>query len=163
MKKSAGIIAYVVVEGVPHFLLGLPGGPFYCNYDKEGNVVSYKDETHKWSILKGGIDKGETKKEAALREFREESGFSLDDRKKELISLDYIKYKSGKRVYAYGIKAFFDVTKMKSNNCQMEYKGQVREFPEICKYKYMTLEEARRYCNKSQFELIERLNESIKS
>jgi len=163
MKKSAGIIACTIVEGVPYFLLGLPGGPYYCKFDDNLNVVAYKKDDHKWSILKGGIDEGETKKEAALREFREESGFSLDDRKKELISLDYIRYKSGKRVYAYGIEAFFDVTKMKSNNCQMEYKGQVREFPEICKYKYMTLEEARKYCNKSQFELIERLNESIKS
>ena len=162
MKKSAGIIPYVVIEGIPHFLLGYPGGPYYCSYDKDLNLLGFKNEENRWSILKGGIDKGETKKEAALREFREESGFSLDDRKKELINLEYIKYKSGKRIYAYGIKAFFDVTKMHSNNCTMKFHGEEREFPEIEKYKYMPLEGCRKYCNKSQFELIERLAELIK-
>lgn len=162
MKKSAGIIPYVVIEGVPHFLLGYPGGPYYCSYDDNCKLTGFKNEENRWSILKGGIYKGETKKQAALREFREESGFSLDDRKKELISLDYVKYKNGKRVYAYGIRAFFDTTKMKSNNCMMKFKGEEKEFPEIEKYKYMTLEDCRKYCNKSQFQLIEKLNEIIK-
>lgn len=161
MKKSAGIIPYAIIDGKAHFLLGLPGGPYYCTYDGEGNLTGYKKEYNQWSILKGGIDNGETKKQAALREFKEESGFSLDARKSELISLDYIKYKSGKRVYAYGIMAFLDTTKMYSNLCEMEYKGKKRKFPEISKYKYMNLEECRRYCNKSQFQLIERLNDYI--
>ena len=161
MKRSAGIIAYTKVEGVPYFLLGYPGGPYYCNYDDNCKMVKFKEDKNRWSILKGGIDKNETKKEAALREFREESGFCVNDRRKELISLGFIRYKNGKRIYAYGIEAFFDVSKMKSNMCKMDFKGEQKEFPEIEGYKYMTLEDCRIYCNKSQFELIERLNEAI--
>lgn len=161
MKRSAGVVPYAIVENIPHFLLGLPGGPHYCNFDKDGHFISYKDQINKWSILKGGIEKGETKKQAAMREFHEESGFSLKGRKKELISLGFVKYKNGKKVYAYGIKAFFNVKKMYSNTSVVDYKGTKRKYPEICKHKYMTLEEARKYCNKSQFELIEKLNELI--
>lgn len=161
MKKSAGIIPYIKVDGEFHFLLGLPGGPFYCNYNDKGEVVGYKEDKHKWSILKGGVDKSETKKEAALREFREESSFSLDDRKDDLIPLGFITYKNGKRIYAWGIEAFLDASKMYSNECEGDYKGKHYVFPEIVKYKYMTLEKCKYYCNKSQFELIERLHDSI--
>lgn len=161
MKRSAGIICYYRIDEEFKFLLGFPGGPFYCNYDKKGNLISYKNEYNQWSILKGGIDGRETKKEAALREFKEESGIDLSNRKKELISLGFIRYKSGKRVYAYGINAFLETNKMSSNKCKMEISGSIKEFPEIEKYKYMTIEECKSYCNKSQFELIERLNNLI--
>ena len=162
MKKSAGIIPYVKVDGVLHFLLGYPGGPYYCNYNEDGEIIGYKKDKHRWSILKGGVDKDETKKEAAMREFKEESGFSIDDRKKELIELGYIRYKNGKRIYAWGIEAFFDVAKMHSNECEGELYGKKFVFPEIVRYKYMTLEECRKYCNKSQFELVDKLNELIR-
>jgi len=161
MKKSAGIVCYTKVDGVNHFLLGLPGGPFYCNYDAKFNIVSYKDERHKWTILKGGLEEGESEQVAAIREFEEESGMPIADRKEDLIDLGYISYKNGKRIYAWGVEAFFGVSAMFSNCCDTKYKGGIINHPEICKYKYMTIDEARKYCNKSQFELIEKLDALI--
>ena len=161
MKKSAGIICYTKVDGINYFLLGLPGGPYYCNFDAEGKVASYKNEVHKWTILKGGLEEGESEKEAAIREFEEESGLTIKERKEDLIELGYISYKNGKRIYAWGVDAFFNTSDMASNFCDVEYKGNKSSFPEICKYKYMTLDESRKYCNKSQFELVEKLNSLI--
>ena len=36
---SAGILCFRMKEGVPNYLLCMPGGPFYFKTDKDGNEL----------------------------------------------------------------------------------------------------------------------------
>src|SRR5262245_22490179 len=66
MKRSAGILAYRRKNGVELFLVH-PGGPFWRNKDVGA-----------WSIPKGEIEPEEEPLAAARREFREETGHTID-------------------------------------------------------------------------------------
>jgi 8-oxo-dGTP pyrophosphatase MutT (NUDIX family) len=53
--------------------------------DRKGRVLAIharKHPKHRWGLPKGRIDKGETPKKAAIREFREETGICLKPFKK---------------------------------------------------------------------------------
>ena len=66
-RESAGLLLFrrVVARSVRlEVLLAHPGGPYWAERDAGA-----------WTIPKGGVDRGETPLEAAIREFREETGF----------------------------------------------------------------------------------------
>ena len=90
---SAGLLMYRKTPSGPEFFLVHPGGPFFAKKDDGA-----------WSIPKGLVDENEDLKDAALREFMEETGLSPTG---TLSSLGYIKLKSGKLVHAWmaGAKA----------------------------------------------------------
>lgn len=83
MKKSAGVIIVLKNEKI---LLCHPSNAKWFN---------------SYSFPKGGIDKGETIKQAALRELFEETSVCLDENKisKEPLVLDYMNYKKKNVVY----------------------------------------------------------------
>lgn len=123
MKKSVGIIPFKINDnGELVFFVGHPGG----------NSRNY------WTYLKGGVEDDENEIETALREFREESGVSLDMYKDNLIYLGQTIQNPKKEVAAYGMNLtdYFDIDpdKCVSNLCE---KG----WPEIDKYRWMKWED----------------------
>lgn len=129
MKRSAGILPYKIEEGVLKIYLEHPGGPFWMNIDK-------------WSICKGEYT-SEKAIDAALREFKEETGFELD--KEELFYLGSKKQSSNKLVTVFTILVDLDVTKMKSNTFKREWpkgSGVMKEFPEMDEARWFSIEEA---------------------
>ena len=83
MKKSAGVVIVLNNEKI-----------LICHPSNAKWFGSY-------SFPKGGIDKGETIKQAALRELFEETSVKVDESKisKEPIVLDYMNYKKKDVVY----------------------------------------------------------------
>lgn len=88
MKKSVGIIPYKMVDDKYYFFVGHPGG--------------WKKEY--WAYLKGGIEEGENEAEAALREFKEESGVDLSGERDKLEYLGIVQQNKSKKVAAFAIK-----------------------------------------------------------
>ena len=66
-QQSSGVLLFRRRAGGLEVLLIHPGGPFWSRKDLGA-----------WSIPKGGHEPGETPIDAAQREFREETGFSVD-------------------------------------------------------------------------------------
>ena len=103
-----------------------PGGPFWA----------LKDEGA-WSIPKGEFEPGEDPLTAARREFTEETGFSATG---DFRPLGTLRQPSGKIVHAWAVEFDCDPALVKSNT--FTFKG--REFPEIDRAGWFTLDEARR-------------------
>lgn len=132
--------------------LAHPGGPFYLNKDKGV-----------WTIPKGLPEEGESLEEAAVREFEEETGLTVQG---DLVPLGETKQKGGKLVYAWAVAG--DVPPgyiSKSNFFEMEWpprSGKLKLFPEMDKAAFFTAEEARTKINPAQVVFIERLEELLK-
>jgi 8-oxo-dGTP pyrophosphatase MutT (NUDIX family) len=84
MKKIAGI---VLTDGTGKVLA----------------IHASKHPKHRWGVPKGKIDKGESPKQAAIREFREETGICLKKYKKKLKKLKKKKFKN-KVFHIYKLK-----------------------------------------------------------
>lgn len=144
-KISAGIIAYRRGSQL-EFLLGHPGGPYWSQ--KDAGV---------WSIPKGELSEGEDHRTAAIREFSEETGVTV---KGQLIPLSPIVQKSKKIVHAWGVELTLDPTTLKCNLFSIEWppkSGKFQEFPEMDKFTYFTLAEAKLKINPAQIPLLEEL------
>src|SRR5215212_7705863 len=128
-KQSAGIILYRKKNGFLELFLTHPGGPFWKNKDKGV-----------WSIPKGEFT-DEKPLEAAKREFKEETGFTVSGPFEELTP---IKQKGGKWVYAWAVEADVDAGKIKSNTFPVTYaSGHTQEYPEVDRAQWFTIEEAK--------------------
>lgn len=144
--KSAGILVYRFKDGELQVMLVHPGGPFWKRKDKGA-----------WSIPKGICEKNEASIEAAKREFKEETGFDVDG---EFVDLGEIKQPSGKVVHIWAIKGDVDTTKIKSNTFKMEWpkgSGKIREYPEIDKGGWFSVNVAREKIVKGQKGFLDRL------
>jgi predicted NUDIX family NTP pyrophosphohydrolase len=151
IKKSAGIVVYRFKENVQIFLVH-PGGPYFKN--KDAGV---------WSIPKGEYEEAEDPLLAAKREFREETGFELQG---DFIELQPVKQKGGKTVYAWAIEFDLDERAITSNTFAIEWppkSGKIKDFPEIDKAGWFTVEEAKENINPAQFKLIEELLEKLET
>ncbi len=138
--------AAVVVE----VLLAHPGGPYWA-------------ERHEgaWSIPKGGMDKGETPLEAALREFREETGFEPAG---PFLPLGTVTQRSGKIVHAWAFEGDCDPAAASSNVTSTEWppkSGRLIEIPEIDRVAFFTIADARRVINVGQARLLDRLRDLV--
>lgn len=135
-RSSAGLLLYRYPLEV--FLVH-PGGPFWATKD-EGS----------WSIPKGEFEPGEDPLAAAKREFTEETGFTATG---NFILLTPLKQKSGKIVHAWAVQFDCDAALVKSNT--FVFKG--REFPEIDRAGWFTLEQAKRKILPGQAGFLEQL------
>jgi len=145
MKKSAGILLYHIKDKKPEFLLVHPGGPFWKNKDQ-----------HAWSIPKGEIEENENIKQAAIREFQEETGQKIPA--ENLIPLNPIKQKGGKIVYAFAVEGELNPENIQSNYFEMEWppkSGKIQKFPEIDKAGWFDYQTAQEKIIPEQFHLIE--------
>ena len=147
-KKSAGIMLYRKREGKGiEVLLVHPGGPFWKNKERGA-----------WSIPKGLIEEGEDPLNAAIREFREETGLAMV--LKDPVPLSPIRQKGGKIVYAWAFEGDVDPNAIKSNTFEMEWppgSGKIKKFPEIDRADWFTLDMAREKIHSYQIPLIDEL------
>lgn len=119
-EVSAGVLAYRLAATGPEFLLVHPGGPFWARRDQAA-----------WSLPKGLVASGEETWAAAAREFEEELGQPIAGAPEPLAPC---LTPGGKLIVSWLIRADLDVTKVRSNQFQMEWprgSGILRDFPEV--------------------------------
>ena len=151
-KKSAGILAFREgVSGLEVFLMH-PGGPFWKNKDLGA-----------WSIPKGEITDNEDEKEAAKREFEEETGVKVDA---DLVPLKPICQKNGKTVMAWAVRQDIDPSKIVSNLFEIEWppkSGKHQQFPEMDRAEWFSVSDAREKIIAGQATLIDELEEILRT
>jgi len=145
-KTSAGILLYRYREGALQVLLVHPGGPFWAAKDLGA-----------WSVPKGLIDPGEDALKAALREFREETGFIA---RNHFIQLTPVRMKSGKVVKVWAVEGDCEPSEIKSNAFSMEWppgSGKQQEFPEVDLAAWFDVDQARKKINQGQVGFLDEL------
>lgn len=148
-KQSAGLLVYRTKNGFLEIFLVHPGGPFWS-----------KKDIGAWTIPKGEFS-GEPPLEAAKRELKEETGFTVSG---PFIELTPIKQKGGKWVHAWAVEADVDPEKLKSNTFTMTFaSGATREFPEVDRADWFTVEEAKEKILEAQARLITELAAKVGS
>jgi predicted NUDIX family NTP pyrophosphohydrolase len=143
-RTSAGLLVYRRKNQTLEVFLVHPGGPFWKNKDEGA-----------WSIPKGEFEPPENPLDAALREFEEETGFSV---KGEFIPLTPVKQPGGKKVYAWAISGDFEASDLKSNTFSLIWppgSGNKKEFPEIDRAEWFDLKIAREKILKGQLPMLE--------
>jgi predicted NUDIX family NTP pyrophosphohydrolase len=145
--RSAGLLPYRKKIEELEVLLVHPGGPFWTKRDDGA-----------WTIAKGGIEPGEDPLAAAIREFQEETGF--DAGAATFLPLGEIRQAGGKIVTAWAFEADLDAQAIQSNLFSMEWpprSGKMKDFPEVDRAEWFTLEQARRKILTSQIVFLDRL------
>lgn len=149
-KQSAGILLYRRLPSILEVFLVHPGGPFWKNKDAGC-----------WTIPKGEFANDEPALDAAVREFREETGFTLEG---PFQPLSPIRQKGGKRVYAWATAGDLDPAKIVSNTFELEWprkSGKNQTFPEVDKGGWFSISDARGVINPAQIPLLEELEETM--
>ena len=145
-RKSAGLLLYRRGSDRLEVLLVHPGGPFWARKDDGA-----------WSIPKGEFADGEDPLDAAIREFQEETGQRPSG---EFIPLTPLKQAGGKLVYAWALRADFDPATLASNTFSMEWppkSGKLRDFPEVDRAEWFTMDVARGKILKGQAAFLDQL------
>lgn len=148
MKRSAGILPYKIEDGHLKVFLEHPGGPFWKGIDK-------------WSICKGEY-LNEPAILAAIREFKEESGYEINS--KDLRFLGSIKQKSGKLVTLFIVNKDLDCLKVKSNTFKREWpigSGNICEFPEMDEARWFEIEIAKEKILSGQKNFLNKLEDYV--
>lgn len=136
VRVSAGLLPYTWTDDALRVFLGHMGGPFYRNPTARG-----------WSIIKGEFDPDdETPREAAIREWGEETGTEVPAGSWR--DLSTVTQSGGKVVYAYGIEVDNpqEVTLVSSTTVRMMWparSGRWITFPEIDEAGWRDDEQAR--------------------
>ena len=149
-KVSAGLLMYRKRNQQLEVLLVHLGGPFWA-----------KKDAGAWFVPKGEVNPGEDELAAAKREFAEETGLAPAE---NLLPLGSVKHKSGKKVSAWAFEGNCDPAALRSNTFQMEWpprSGKTREFPEIDRAAFFTLDAAREKMHPAEFEFVSRLVNAI--
>jgi len=125
-------------------LIAHPGGPLWAK----------KDAGH-WSIVKGEILPDEDPREAAAREFLEETSWIAPDG--DWLDLGSIRLKSGKTVLGWAVEAELEAAALNPGLFSMVWRGRRQEFPEIDRVAWCDPDEAQRLLNPAQAEFVDRL------
>jgi predicted NUDIX family NTP pyrophosphohydrolase len=150
-RRSAGCLLYRADEGVVEVLLVHPGGPFWVKRDLGA-----------WSVPKGEYEQGEDPLDAALREFREETG--QEPPRDGLLELGSVRQRGGKVLTAWAAAGDLDAAAVTGGSFTMEWpprSGNRREFPEVDRAGWFGAEAARRKLLDAQAELVDRLLERL--
>jgi predicted NUDIX family NTP pyrophosphohydrolase len=129
-RLSAGILMYRKNKDHIEVLLVHPGGPYWAKKDMGA-----------WSVPKGEFEEGDPLTHAR-REFEEETGRKISGDFKALTPL---KQKSGKLIHAWMIEGDFDPGELQSNLFKMEWpprSGKFREFPEVDRAEWFSIQAA---------------------
>ncbi|MCL5028109.1 MAG: NUDIX domain-containing protein [Bacteroidetes bacterium] len=150
---SAGLLMYSFKNNELKVFLVHPGGPYYVN----------KDDGY-WGIPKGLSEKNEELLYTAIREFKEETGITPHG---DFIPLSLVKQKNGKTVYAWAFQTENDnQLHLSSNTFEMEWpphSGVKKQFPEIDKGEFFTIDEAKNKILEAQREFITKLERHLKT
>ena len=150
--SSAGILLYRRSRAGVQVLLVHPGGPFFRNRDDGW-----------WTVPKGLPEQGEELLDAARREWIEETGFAPPPG--PFVDLGSVRQKSGKMVHAWAAEGDCDPALVRSNTFRLEWpprSGKMREFAEVDRAAFFTMEEARRKINAAQVALLDRLEQRLR-
>ena len=145
-KQSAGLMMYRRSRGELEVFLIHPGGPIWAKKDNGA-----------WSIPKGRLEDEELALDAAIREFKEETGFEVGA---SFVELGTIRQKSGKLVEAWAFEGDCDPEELKSNLCEIEWpprSGRRVQIPEVDRGGWFSLVEAAEKIRGGQELLLERL------
>ena len=151
-KRSAGILLFRRKGPEPEVLLVHPGGPYWASKDEGA-----------WSIPKGQYEMGESARDAAKREFEEETGMRPDG---EFVSLGAFAQSKAKTVEVWAAEGDFDPAKLESNVFSMEWppkSGRVLEFPEADRAGWFGREAAARKILKGQLPILAALFDRLAS
>jgi predicted NUDIX family NTP pyrophosphohydrolase len=144
-KRSAALLLYKVARDTSvEVLVAHMGGPFWANKDARA-----------WSIPKGEYEDGEDPRAAAFREFEEELGSAVPDG--PVVELGEARQPSGKVITTYAVQGDLDASKIVSNTFQLEWprnSGKMREFPEVDRAEWMTVERASQMLVKGQVPIL---------
>jgi predicted NUDIX family NTP pyrophosphohydrolase len=143
---SAGLLLYRAARAGPEVLLGHMGGPFWAG-----------KETGAWSIFKGLPLPGEDLLAAARRETWEETGLAPVG---PFLPLTSIRQAGGKRVQAWATATDADPAALRSNTFKGEWpprSGRWRSFPEIDRFAWLDLPDARHRIVRAQTALLDEL------
>jgi predicted NUDIX family NTP pyrophosphohydrolase len=150
--RSAGLLLYrISAEGAVEVLIAHPGGPFWARKDDAA-----------WSVPKGEYLADEDALVAAYREFEEEVGLAPPDG--GAVFLGERRQPGGKRVSVWGLEGDLDVTGAVSNTFELEWprsSGQLREFPEVDRVEWVSVDQARRKLLKGQEPFLDALLEAL--
>lgn len=143
---SAGLVPFRFARDL-EILIAHPGGPFWARKD-----------VGSWSIIKGRLEGDEDPREAAAREFVEETGWDLPPG--EWLELGSIVQRSGKQVMGYGVNApDLDPDRLDPGRFTMRWRGRTRSFPEIDRVRWCNRSEAQRLLLAEQVPFFDRLAE----
>jgi len=149
-KISAGLLMFRYRGGTIQVLLVHPGGPLWTDRDIAA-----------WSIPKGLLAPGEEAFAAAQREFEEETGLKPSG---HFIPLNPVKQPGGKIVRAWKFEGDLDPSVIKSNYFSIEWpphSGQIREFPEVDRAAWFSIEDAKIKIHKGQAPLLDELEQML--
>jgi predicted NUDIX family NTP pyrophosphohydrolase len=152
-KLSAGLLLYRIVDGAVEVLIAHPGGPFWARKDEGA-----------WSIPKGEYVEGEDPWQAALREFGEELGKPPPTGPR--FDFAPLRQPSGKVITAFAVRGDLDLADTHSNTFELEWprgSGVIREFPEIDRAAWVSVEQARSKLLKGQRPLLDRLLDALEA
>jgi predicted NUDIX family NTP pyrophosphohydrolase len=142
-KQSAGLLMYRPTSAIAEVFLVHPGGPYWSK--KEGGS---------WTIPKGEYASDEEPLAAAIREFREETGFEVSE---PFLALGTVRQKSGKLVFAWAFEGNCDPSKLVSNSCEIEWpprSGKRITIPEVDRGEWFSLDRARKFIRPEQILLL---------
>lgn len=150
-KAAAGLLMFKQVDGILKVFIVHPGGPTWADRDIGA-----------WSIPKGEIEEVDGDPFlAAIREFKEETGFEPNY---PYMQLGDITQKSGKMVSAWAFEGDYDPATMKCNEIEVDFprgSGRMITIPEVDRGDYFTIEDASVKLNPAQVPFLQRLTEIL--
>jgi len=151
MKTSAGLLVYRFRDGTLEVFIAHMGGPIWAKKDKRA-----------WSIPKGELDENEKPLEAALREFREETGMEPPD--SDLINLGEFQQSSKKNILIWASEGDLDASALVSNRFEIEWPpgtGKKLEIPEVDYAEWCDIPDASEKVIKGQVQVLEALERHL--
>lgn len=146
-KRSAGILLYRRRNGELEVLIAHMGGPFWQRRDEGA-----------WSLPKGEYD-DEEPIAAARREWEEELGLPAPTGPYQ--DLGEVRQSGGKQVHIWAVEGDLDPAGVVPGTFELEWpkgSGQLREFPEIDRVEWCSLDQAQEKLVKGQRVFLERLS-----
>ncbi|MDY7506796.1 NUDIX hydrolase [Ralstonia wenshanensis] len=118
--------------------------------NEDGEVLlAHATETRHWDIPKGAPDPGETDRDAALRETREETGLVLDSH--ALIELGRFPYRRDKKLHLFATRMRRAEVALDTLTCTSMFNSYRtgRLIPEMDAYRWTAAEELPQYASQS--------------
>lgn len=142
--RSAGLLPYRLNQEL-EVLIAHPGGPWFD-----------KRDAGSWSLVKGIVKEEEDDREAATREFEEETGWAPPG--SGWVPLGETTLKSRKVVVAWAVETDFDLETFDPGTFTL----YGSEYPEIDRVVWMAPDDAREKLNPAQTVFVDRLVDHLR-
>lgn len=129
-------------------LIAHPGGPYWARKDVGA-----------WSLIKGVVDPDEDERDAARREFTEETGWLAPEG--DWIELGEIRLRSGKVITAWAFAGDYDPATLQPGEFLATLGGRQVSFPEIDRVEWFHLADARERLNPAYAAHLDRLEAQL--